>query len=395
MRTIIALLSLLALTPVLATAAGQAAQLSPVPVTAVQLQDSFWAPRLQLNRQTVIPHNIKFCQTTGRIDNFAKAGGLMPGSFEGIFFNDSDVYKVLEGCAYSLGQFRDPVLEKTVDDIIDKIASAQQPDGYLYTFYTLRKELDKRFSNLKDMHEMYCAGHLIEGAVAYYQATGKRKLLDVAIKLADCLDNTFGPDKRHGCCGHEEIELALVKLAGVTKNPRYFKLAEFFINERGHDACGRKLYGDYAQDDIPLRTRAEIAGHAVRAMYFFAGAADVAAAGGDQQTIKALDTIWHDVVDRKMYLTGGIGPSAHNEGFTVPYDLPNDSAYAETCAAIGMVFWNHRMALLHADAKYADVMERCMYNGVISGVSLDGQKFFYVNPLASRGRHHRQVWFDC
>ncbi|MGA2502197.1 MAG: beta-L-arabinofuranosidase domain-containing protein, partial [Tepidisphaeraceae bacterium] len=257
------------------------------------------------------------------------------------------------------------------------------------------KELDKRFSNLKDMHEMYCAGHLIEGAVAYYQATGKRKFLDVAIKLADCLDNTFGPDKRHGCSGHEEIELALVKLAAVTNNPKYFKLAEFFINERGHDACGRKLYGDYAQDDIPLKNRAEIAGHAVRAMYFFAGAADVAAASGDQQTIKALDTIWHDVVDRKMYLTGGIGPSAHNEGFTVPYDLPNDSAYAETCAAIGMVFWNHRMALLHADARYADVMERCMYNGVISGVSLDGQKFFYVNPLASRGRHHRQVWFDC
>ncbi|MGE5610199.1 MAG: glycoside hydrolase family 127 protein, partial [Bacillota bacterium] len=378
----------------LSAIAAEREQLSPVPVKAVQLQDSFWAPRIKLNHEAVIPHNIKFCETTGRIDNFSKAAGLMPGSFRGIYFDDSDVYKVLEGIAHSLAQRRDPELEKKIDEIIDKIAAAQRPDGYLYTFYTVRKELDKRWTNTKDMHEMYCAGHLIEAAVAYYQATGKRKFLDVAIKLADHIDSVFGPDKRHDVCGHEEIELALVKLYRTTNEKRYLKLAEYFINQRGN-ANGRTRFGDYCQDDIPLRQRTEIAGHAVRAMYFFTGAADVASLTGDSELITVMDRIWHDVVDRKMYLTGGIGPSAQNEGFTVPYDLPNDSAYAETCAAIGMVFWNYRMALMTGDAKYADVMERAMYNGAISGVSLDGQKFFYVNPLASRGKHHRQAWFDC
>lgn len=368
--------------------------LAPVPVTSVHLEDTFWAPRIILNRDKVIPHNFDFCEKTGRITNFDKAAGTMPGNFEGIYFNDSDLYKVIEGAAHSLAHERDAKLETYVDGIIDRIAAAQRPDGYLYTYYTVRKELDKRWSNTPAMHELYCAGHFFEAAVAYYQATGKRKILDVAIKLADHIDSTFGPDKRRDVPGHEEIELALVKLARITGDQKYFKLAQFFINERGH-ANGRKLQGEYSLDDTPLVNRTEIAGHAVRAMYFFAGAADVAAATGDQATIKALDTIWHDVVDRKMYITGGIGPSAQNEGFTVPYDLPNDSAYAETCAAIGMVFWNYRMALLHGDAKYADVMERCMYNGSISGVSLDGQKYFYTNRLGSRGDQHRQPWFDC
>ena len=387
----------LACLSVLQAAAAQdarAAHLSPIPVTAVHLEDSFWAPRIILNRDKVIPHNFDFCEKTGRIANFDKAAGKMAGNFEGIYFNDSDLYKVIEGAAHSLAHERDPKLEAYVDGIIDRIAAAQRPDGYLYTYYTVRKELDKRWSNTPAMHELYCAGHFFEAAVAYYQATGKRKILDVAIRLADHIDSVFGPDKRRDVPGHEEIELALVKLARVTNNQKYFKLAEFFINERGH-ANGRKLQGEYSLDDLPLKQRKEIAGHAVRAMYFFAGAADVAAANGDQDTIRALDTIWHDVVDRKMYITGGIGPSAHNEGFTVAYDLPNDSAYAETCAAIGMVFWNHRMALLHGDAKYADVMERCLYNGSISGVSLDGQKYFYTNRLGSRGDQHRQPWFDC
>jgi len=370
------------------------AKLTPVPFTAVQLNDAFWAPRIKLNREKTVPVNFKASEDTGRISNFAKAAGLMPGQFEGIYFNDSDVYKAIEAAAYNLAHQRDPDFEKYLDGVIDKIAAAQQPDGYLYTYYTVRKELNKRWTDTKAMHEMYCAGHLIEGAVAYYQVTGKRKLLDVAIKLANHIDSVFGPDKRHDVCGHEEIELALVKLARATGDQRYFKLAEFFVNERGRD-CGRTRFGEYAQDDLPLRDRKEIAGHAVRAMYFFAGATDVAAATGDQQLINSLDTIWHDVVDRKMYITGGIGPSAHNEGFTVPYDLPNDSAYAETCASCGMVFWNHRMALLQADAKYADVMERCLYNNPLSGVSLDGMKFFYANPLASRGKHHRQDWFGC
>ena len=371
-----------------------AAKLSPVPFTSVHLEDAFWAPRIKVNIEKTVPHNFKFCESTGRISNFVKAAGQMPGNHQGIYFDDSDLYKAIEAAAYNLAHQRNPEFEKYVDSVIDKIAAAQQPDGYLYTYYTVRKELDKRWSNTKDMHEMYCAGHLIEGACAYYQATGKRKLLDVAIKLANHIDSVFGPDKRHDVCGHEEIELALVKLSRITGDPRYLKLATFFVDERGRD-CGRKKFGEYAQDDIPLRDRREIAGHAVRAMYFFTAAADVASANNDPSLIKALDTIWHDVVDRKMYITGGIGPSSHNEGFTVAYDLPNDSAYAETCASVGMVLWNHRMTLLHADAKYADVMERCLYNNPLSGISLDGTRFFYVNPLGSKGKHHRVDWFGC
>jgi hypothetical protein len=371
------------------------AALKGLPFTAVKVEDSFWAPRIRLNREKVLPHNIEFCYSTGRIANFDKAAGVDPGAFKGIFYDDSDVYKVLEGAAASLAHGRDETLEKTIDTIIGKIAAAQRPDGYLYTFYTVSKQLDQRYSDMPKMHELYCAGHLIEAAIAYHQSTGKRKLLDVAIKLADHIDSVFGPGKRRDIDGHQEIELALIKLSRHTGDQKYFKLAEFFINERGNNADNhRKPQGDYAQDHKPLRQQEEIAGHAVRAMYFYSAATDLAAVSPDKELIGALDKLWRDVVERKMYVTGGIGPSAHNEGFTVPYDLPNDSAYAETCAAVGMVLWNHRLNLLHADARYADVMERSMYNGLISGVALSGQRFFYVNPLASRGRHHRREWFS-
>jgi len=374
-------------------AAGTTA-LQAVPFTDVRVDDAFWAPRIKINREKVLPVNFKFCEQTGRISNFAKAGGLMPGEFEGIFFNDSDVYKVLEGAAYSLAHKRDPDLEKTCDEVIAKIAAAQQPDGYLYTYYTIRKELDKRWSKEGEMHESYCAGHLIEGAVAYCQATGKCAFLDVAIKLADYIDSVFGPDKKHDATGHEEIELALVKLYRQTGKEKYLKLAQFFVEERGQSKT-HKLYGEYCQDLVPVRAQREIVGHAVRAMYLYSAVADLAAALGDQGYTATVDAIWKDVTERKMYVTGGIGPSAHNEGFTVPYDLPNDSAYCETCAAIGMALWNHRMMLLHADSKFADIVEKEIYNGLLSGVSLDGEKFFYVNPLASRGKHHRQPWFGC
>ena len=371
------------------------ANLSPVPFTAVKVQDHFWSPRIKLNLEKVLPHNFQFCESTGRIGNFAKAAGLEEGPFKGIFYDDSDVYKVIEGAAYSLAHVRDPGLEKTTDAVIDKIAAAQQSDGYLYTFYTVNKQLDRRYSEMYKMHELYCAGHLIEAAVAYHQSTGKRKLLDVAIKLADHIESVFGPDKRRDIDGHQEIELALYKLARHAGDEKYAKLAEFFINERGNNADKhRRPHADYAQDEKPIRAFEEITGHAVRAMYYFSGATDLAARTNDRALIAALDKLWHDVVHRKMYITGGIGPSAHNEGFTVPYDLPNDSAYAETCAAVGMAFWNHRLALLHGDAKYADVMERSIYNGLISGVSLTGDKFFYVNPLGSRGRHHRKEWYS-
>jgi uncharacterized protein len=372
--------------------AAKQAELVAVPFTNVQIDSEFWAPRIKMNREKIVPHDLKYCE--GRINNFAKAGGLMPGKFEGTFFDDSDVYKVIEGAAYSLSQQRDPELEKQIDGVIDKIAAAQQPDGYLYTFYTVNKTLDLRWTQEQHMHETYCAGHLIEGAIAYYQATGKRKLLDVAIRVADHIDTVFGPDKKHDVPGHEEIELALVKLWRVTGNDKYLKLAEFFIAERGHD-CKRKLYGEYCQDHVPIEEQREIQGHAVRAMYLYSGVADIAAITHNPQYIVTLDAIWNDVTQRKMYLTGGIGPSAKNEGFTVAYDLPNESAYCETCASIGMAFWNQRMALLHADAKYADIVERVLYNGALSGVSLDGDKFFYVNPLESAGKHHRQPWFGC
>ncbi len=364
-----------------------------VPFPDVKIADDFWSQRIHINRTATIEANLHQCEITGRIRNFAIAGKLEEGKHKGLLFDDSDVYKAIEGIAYTLSSQRDAELEKRTDAIIDKIAAAQQPDGYLNTYYTLVKPKE-RWKNIRSGHELYCAGHLIEAAVAYRQATGKRKLLDVAIKLADHIDRTFGRGKKVDTSGHEEIELALVKLYRETKQERFLKLAQFFLDVRGKKD-ERKLFGEYAQDHKPIREQNEVCGHAVRAMYLYCGMADVAALSGDKELFSAITKIWHDVVARKMYVTGGIGPSARNEGFTVPYDLPNDSAYCETCAAIGMALWNHRMFLLSGDGKYADVLEREVYNGLLSGVSLDGERFFYVNPLASTGRHHRVPWFDC
>jgi len=368
-------------------------KLTAVPFTDVRIDDEFWAPRLQTVREKTLPHNLKFCERTGRLSNFAKAGGLMAGEFKGIYFNDSDVYKVLEGAAYSLSSHLDKELDRQVDEIIGWIGSAQEENGYLNSYYTLA-EPDKKWTNLKDKHELYCAGHLFEAAVAHHGATGKRTLLDIACKFADHIDSIFGPGKRHGVPGHEEIELALVKLWRATGEERYLKLAQFFLDERGRPR-ERQLYGDYCQDHKPIEKQSEICGHAVRAMYLYSGVADVAAITGDKGYMEATERIWRDVVFRKMYVTGGIGPSASNEGFTVAYDLPNDSAYAETCASIGMVLWNHRLNLLDGDARFADLVERVLYNGLLSGLSLDGEKFFYVNPLASQGTHHRKPWYSC
>jgi DUF1680 family protein len=369
------------------------APLTPVPFQDVRIHDAFWGPRLRTIRTATVEANLRQCERTGRIRNFAIVGGLESGKHEGALFNDSDVYKVIEGVAYALADRRDPDLEKRADHIIDLIAAAQRPDGYLNTYYTLA-EPQNRWKNIQHGHEMYCAGHLIEAAVAYKQATGKGKLLDVACRLADHIGSVFGPGKRIEACGHEELELALVKLYHATGQRRYLDQARFFLDARGR-ADLRRLFGEYAQDHKPVRVQTEVAGHAVRAMYLYCGMADVGSLTGDEGLLKAITAIWHDVVERKMYLTGGIGPSAHNEGFTVPYDLPNDTAYAETCAAIGMALWNHRMFLLSGDGKYADVLEREVYNGMLSGVNLAGDRFFYVNPLGSVGNHHRVPWFDC
>jgi DUF1680 family protein len=389
-RTLVSLAALLAITSPCPAADKP---LTAVPFSAVKLDDAFWGPRLETNRKVTIEANLRQCEVTGRIKNFAIAGGLAKGKHQGQLYNDSDVYKVLEGIAYTLTLRRDADLEKRTDAIIDQIAAAQQKDGYLNTYYTLVKPKE-RWKNIQHGHELYCAGHLIEAAVAYHQATGKRKLLDVARKFADHIISVFGHGKRCDTCGHEELELALVKLYRATGEKKYLNQAKFFLDVRGR-GDKRRLFGDYAQDHKPIREQTEVVGHAVRAMYLYCGMADVAALTGDKELFNALEKIWHDVVDRKMYLTGGIGPSASNEGFTVPYDLPNDTAYAETCAAIGMALWNHRMFLRTGEGKYADVLEREVYNGLLSGVSLTGDRFFYDNPLASKGQHRRVPWFDC
>jgi len=374
-------------------AGEQPSALRAVPFTAVTVEGPFWGPRLDTVRRATLPHVLKQCEETGRISNFAKAAGLTPGKHEGYFFNDSDVYKAIEGAADFLALRRDPDLEKRMDGLIATIAAAQQPDGYLNTYYTLIDPA-KRWTNTKDKHELYCAGHLIEAGIAYRQATGKRSLLDVAIKLADHIDTVFGPKAKHATSGHPEIELALLKLHLATGEDRYLRLARFFLDQRGRPD-ERTLYGEYCQDHLPVREQTEAVGHAVRAMYLYSGMADAARITSDQDYVRAMDRIWADLVGRKMYLTGGIGALASNEGFSSPYNLPNDTAYAETCAAIGLVFWSHRMNLLHADAKYVDVLERALYNGLLSGISLDGDKFFYTNPLASWGTQQRRPFYPC
>ncbi len=373
----------------------ESAQLRAVPFTDVVISDEFWAPRMETNRRVTVPYDFKKCEETGRIDNFAKAGGLLEGDFEGIYFNDSDLYKVIEGAAYSLKIHTDPELEEYVDGVIDKIAAAQWEDGYLYTFYSLpERQPEKRWTDVRNKHELYCAGHFFEAAVSYYQATGKRKILDVAIRLADYIDSVFGPDKKHDVPGHEEIEIGLVKLFQITGDEKYLKLAKFFIDERGQ-SDRRKIYGDYCQDHKPVVEQDKAVGHAVRAGYLYSGMADVAALTGDKSYHDALERIWWDVVSKKLYITGGIGARGGGESFGDDYELPNKTAYCETCAAIANAMWNHRMFLLSGDAKYIDVLERVIYNGFLSGISLCGDKFFYPNPLASDGDYERSPWFDC
>jgi DUF1680 family protein len=370
-------------------------KMTAVPFTDVTVADEFWAPRMETNRKVTVAYDFEKCEQTGRIDNFAKAGGLMEGEFEGIYFNDSDLYKVIEGAAYSLKIHPDPELEEYVDGVIEKIAAAQWEDGYLYTFYSLPEhQPEKRWTDVQNKHELYCAGHFFEAAVAYYQTTGKRKILDVAISLADYIDSVFGPDKKHDVPGHEEIEIGLVKLYGVTGEIRYLALAKFFLDERGR-AHGRELYGEYCQDHKPVVEQDAAVGHAVRAGYLYSGMADVASLTSDADYIKALDRIWQDVVSKKLYITGGIGARGGGESFGADYELPNATAYCETCAAIANAMWNHRMSLLHGDAKYIDVLERVIYNGFLSGISLTGDKFFYPNPLASDGDYQRSPWFGC
>ena len=389
---------------VLASCAGGASSdeaVSPVDFSKVQIEDSFWAPRLDAHKSATIPVCIsQIEEKTGRMRNFEKvAAGT--GEHEGYFFDDSDVYKALEGLAYSLIQHPDPVLEAKCDEWISKIAGAQQEDGYINTYFTLVRPQD-RWTDM-DKHELYCTGHMIEAAVAYLQATGKRSLLDVAQRMVDHAMTVIGPDGKDWVPGHEEIELALVKLYRVTGEQKYLDFAQWLLEERGR---GVGVYGGfneesdpetlaYYQDTRPVRELSDIGGHAVRAMYLYCGMADVALYKGDEGYLQALDRLWEDVVLRNMYITGGVGSSYANEGVTEDYDLPNLEAYCETCASVGMVLWNSRMNRLRGESKYADVMERSLYNAALAGISLAGDRFFYVNPLESKGTHHRREWFGC
>ena len=398
MKRLFPFLTALALFPACAGKHPASQAVTPVGFADVTIEDAFWSPRLQSHKDVTLQVCIDQIENqTGRIRNFENAA-RGEGTHSGIFFDDSDVYKALEGMAYSLQNHPDPELEAKCDEWIDKFAAAQQPDGYINTYYTLTG-LDGHWDNM-DKHEMYCAGHMIEAGVAYYNVTGKRKLLDVCIRMADHMMTVFGPGKRDWVPGHEEIELALVKLYRTTGERKYLDFACWLLEERGHGhgsmgSCGMEWSPQYYQDQVPVRDITDVSGHAVRLMYLACGMADVAACTGDRGYIDALHRLWDDVVLRNMYITGGIGQSRHNEGFTEDYSLPNLTAYCETCASVGMVFWNWRMNQFTGDAKYIDVLERSLYNGALAGISLEGDRFFYVNPLESRGDHHRKAWYGC
>ena len=402
----------------LAAARPPASQkLEPVPYSAVRISDGFWSPRIDLNQKVSLRASFQECEKAGNLDNFRIAAGWIKGEHKGSHAYDSDVYKIIEGAGYSLKLHPDPELEAYVDRLIDAIAAAQQKDGYLNTYFTL-KAPDQKWKKLQTDHELYCAVHFFEAAVAYSQATGKRKILDTARRLADHLDSVFGPGKRYDVPGHQEVELALVKLFHLTGEQRYFDLAKFFLDERGYahgqthsrptpEEIARQNQVDpknsrsiwltrkYRQDHLPVVEQDEAVGHAVRAGYMYAAMADVAAITGDAGYLQAGNRLWENVVGKKIYITGGVGTAQfQDEGFGTPYNLPNEKAYCETCAAVANIFWNYRLNLLHGEAKYIDVLELGLYNGFLAGVSLSGDQFFYENPLASRGKVLRDSWSD-
>lgn len=375
--------------------------IDPIPFTSVKVTDNFWGQRLQASREVTIPLAFSKCEETGRYENFVKAAHPSDTyKVEGFSFDDTDVYKTIEGASYSLQTYPDKKLQKYIDSVLVIVAGAQEPDGYLYTARTMNpkhphnwagKERWVAVENLS--HEFYNLGHMIEGAVAHYQATGKRNFLNIAIKYADCVCREIGngPQQKKYVPGHQIAEMALVKLYMVTGDKKYLDQAKFFLDTRGYTS--RK--DAYSQAHKPVVEQDEAVGHAVRAVYMYSGMADVAAITGDSSYIKAIDKIWDNIVSKKIYITGGIGARHAGEAFGNNYELPNQSAYCETCAAIGNVYMNYRLFLLHGDAKYFDVLERTLYNGLISGVSLDGGSFFYPNPLSSNGKYSRKPWFGC
>lgn len=370
------------------------AKLRPLSIEAVQFDDAFWAPRVQRNREVTIPSQLGMLEESGRLANFRKGAGKEAGTFEGFYFNDTDVYKWLEAAAWSLATNPDPVLDRQVDAVIQEVADAQEPSGYLDNFYTAG-ESDKRWTELWRTHELYVAGHLIQAAVAHHRATGKTSLLDIARRFTDHIDDVLGPaeeGKQPGTDGHPEVEMALVELARETGDKRYLDLARYFVDVRGY---GLVKGDEYHQDHKPFREFDAMVGHAVRILYLNAGAADIYAENGDESLMTALDRLWQNMTTKRIYLTGGLGARHDGESFGVDYELPNTRAYTETCAAIASVMWNWRMLLLTGDAKYADLMEWTLYNAFLPGLALNGTEYFYVNPLADEGSHRRQRWYEC
>jgi DUF1680 family protein len=376
------------------TSASPFARLRPVPVSAVTLAGPFWGPRLQALREVTLPSQHRLLEETGRIDNFRRAAGKVQIPFQGRFYNDSDVYKWLEAAAWALAWGPAEPVAHLADSVIAEIAAAQEPDGYLNTYFALERAVE-RWTDLRNKHELYCAGHLIQAAVAHQRATGSGRLLAVARHLADHICDTFGPaaeGKRPGTPGHEGIEMALVELSRETGDPRYRDQALFFLDGRGHGLIGGS---PYHQDHKPFRDMDRLEGHAVRAVYLAAGAADLYTETGEPALRAALERLWQNMAARQTYVSGGLGARHEGEAFGDDYELPNARAYAETCAAIASVMWNGRMLALEADARYADALETALYNGVLAGLSLDGQAYFYANPLRDDGTHRRQPWFDC
>ncbi len=375
--------------------------ITPVPFTSVKVTDSFWGQRLDASRKVTIPLAFSKCEETGRYENFIKA--VHPSDtikVEGFSFDDTDVYKTIEGASYLLQTYPDEKLVNYIDSVLDIVAAAQEPDGYLYTPRTMNPKHphawsgDKRWVKEEDLsHELYNLGHMVEGAVAHYQATGSTRFLDIAKRYADCVVREVGPGKDQATVvpGHQIAEMALAKLYVLTGEKKYLDEAKFFLDYRGKT----EIKNIYSQSHLPVVDQDEAVGHAVRAAYMYAGMADVAALTGDSAYIRAIGNIWDNIVEKKLYITGGIGATSYGEAFGENYELPNMSAYCETCAAIGNVYVNHRLFLLHGKSKYYDVLERSLYNGLISGVSLDGGGFFYPNPLESMGQHQRQPWFGC
>jgi uncharacterized protein len=367
------------------------ARLKPIALGKIRLDKGFWLDRYHNIQENTIPSQYRLLEETGRLDNFRRVVGEVQKPFQGYVFNDSDVYKWLEAACWSLQYEQSERFSDWIDQVIALIIPAQDRDGYINTYFSLDK-IRERWTNLLEKHELYCAGHLIQAAIAHHRVTGSYRFLNVALRLADHIYMTFGPSQVEATPGHPEIELALIELYRTTNETKYLKQAEIFINRRGHGLLGGQ---EYYIDQLPLREMNILVGHAVRGLYLCSGAADLALETGESQLSDALDRLWNSMVNEQIYLTGGIGSRYEGEAFGLPYELPNARAYSETCASIASLMWNWRMLQFQGKARYADLLEWTLYNAILPGISLNGFEYFYVNPLKDSGNHRRQTWFDC